>query len=219
MTTTAFRNVRALNQLCSVLLIVINIPLPFLLVPYMLYVSVEGQCLKTTLSILTIFKTTSMVNITLGLFASCGINSKVRLYMRLYLLVGVLLLIGMSGIILYVKISYQSDVSKALGVAYNIAQAENIILHYLECSNQKTCTAQIMSTINDIRYYYLIISIPSVLLNLLNILLARIALCISIEHALPKPPSFVEKNRVGMNTVSLRNRRVLSASASNALNS
>ncbi|AFM99000.1 hypothetical protein EHEL_091050 [Encephalitozoon hellem ATCC 50504] len=210
MTTTAFKNVRSLSQLVSVLLIVINIPLPFFLIPHLMFVRMEAEHLRMGIrGITTIFRTTSMTNITLGLFASCGINSKTRLYMRLYFITGMLLLLMLVTMLLYIRISYQSDVSRQLGRLYNNASIRNIILYFMECTNQMTCTRIIMKNISMIKYYYVTIAIPSLCLNLLNLILIRIAISINIEAPPQKLPNFVEKTRVGMNTSSLRNKRVI----------
>ncbi|CAD27080.1 hypothetical protein [Encephalitozoon cuniculi GB-M1] len=210
MTTTAFRNIRSLCQLASVLLIVINIPLPFFLIPHLMFVRMESEHLNMGIrGITTIFRTTSMTNITLGLFASCGINSKTRLYMRLYFVTGMLTLLMLITMFLYVKIGYQSDVSRQLGRLYNNASIRNIILYFMECSNQMTCTRIIMKNIEMIKYYYITISIPSLCLNLLNLVLIRVATSVNIETPPPKLPNFVEKTKVGMNTASLRNKRVV----------
>lgn len=215
MTSTAFRNIRSLNQLISVVLIVINIPLPFLLIPHLVFVCVESEHFNMGLrGISAIFKTTSMTNITLGLFASCGINSKTRCFIRLYFATGILLFLMLGTMLLYVKIGYQTDVSKRLGKLYSNASVRNIILYYMECSNQGTCTKIIMKNISMIKYYYITISIPSLCLNLLNLILARIAVSINIETPPPKQPNFVEKTRVGMNTASLRNKRVVTDASS-----
>ena len=58
-----------------------------------------------------------------------------------------------------------------------------------------------------IKYYYMIVAIPSICLNLLNFVLLRIATGIAIES----PP--IEKTKVGVNTESLRNKRVVSVNS------
>lgn len=223
MTTTAFRNIRSLSQLASVVLILINIPLPFLLILRLTFVCIESDYINMGIrNIAPIFKITSMVNITLGLFASCGVNSKVKFYMRLYLMISILLFIVLAVLLFYVRTHYLHDL---LTQMYRRVQSDQSVKNTIElnlsCSTgfDKTCEKIIQEEVGMIKHYYMLIAVPSMCLNSLNFVLLKVATGISIEAPPVKLPNFIEKTRVGMNTESLRNKRIVCVASNSSLDS
>lgn len=218
MTTTAFRNIRSLSQLASVALVLINIPLPFVLIFHLTFVHLESEYINMGVrSISPIFRLTSIINITLGLFASCGVNSRVKLYMKSYLLVSFLFFLLLTVFMVYIKTNYLRDV---LTQMYRRAQNDQAVKSTIElnlvCStgSDRTCEAIIGEEVFAIKYFYMIVAIPSMCLNILNFILLKIATGIDIEAPPVKLPNFIEKTKVGMNTESLRNKRVISVTSS-----
>jgi hypothetical protein len=99
--------------------------------------------------------------------------------------------------------------------AQNDLTVKNTIELNLTCStgSDRTCEPVIREEVFAIRYYYMLVAMPSIFLNLLNFILLKIATEISIETPPVKLPNFIEKNRVGMNTESLRNKRIISVTS------
>lgn len=216
MTTTAFRNVRALISLFSLLLIVINIPLPILLIKHYTIISIESDSLAMGyLSILSMYKIVIIFNITLGMFASCGVNSKVRMYMKVYLFITFFYLFLFLACILYVKNHYLQKLLEK----FNMKAGSNVSIRCLietdlDCNMAtKTCHTAMAAATNDLIRYFVLISTASLILHLLNFIFIKVATNIRIEKPEIKLPKIVTITKAGMNTQSLRQKRVLDVNA------
>jgi hypothetical protein len=214
--TTAFKNTRAISQLMSVTLILINIPLVILLIVFQHLVVTERDLAKLGMRCISfLIKVTSMVNITLGLLASCGINSRTKFYMRFFLLAAFISVSSLFAIFVYVRELYLKQLLLKLGQqsVSNLAIKSSLEGNY-DCNfSTRSCEAKIRADVENITMLYSIVAIASLVLNVINFILIKFAVEINIEAPLPKPPTLVEKTRVGMNTESLRNKRIITVEA------
>lgn len=222
MTTTTFRNLRSLSQFASVFLILINLPLPFVMVLRPTFVYLEYIHIQMGFrGIGSVLKATSMINITLGLFASCGINSRVKLYMRLYLMTSLILFILLGAMALYMTKAYVGSVlTQMTSMAVSKMTVMTVIEENLSCSFVRgSCRNTVRENAGTLRNYYLAVAFCSIFLNILNFVLLKVATKITIESHPPKLPNFIEKTKVGMNTESLRSKRVISVNSNTSVNS
>ncbi|KAK6089462.1 hypothetical protein P3W45_001599 [Vairimorpha bombi] len=211
MTTTTFKNLRALIQLFSVLLILINIPLPFILFFNSDIVTIEVDHLEMGyLSLTLMYKTVIICNITLGMFASCGMNSKIKLYMRIYLLVTFVYLMFFIACILYVKNSYTKRLITTFVERSNSSVPLRCIMeNLLMCTMGSSCENALRKSSGHLVKYFMWVSLSSLVLHTLSFIFIRITVNIEINKQPIKPPRFATVTRAGMDTQSLRHKRVL----------
>ncbi|KAF5140268.1 hypothetical protein AAJ76_3800021344 [Vairimorpha ceranae] len=210
MTTTAFKNLRAIIQLISVLLILINIPIPAVLLYNTRFTTIEIDNLNLGyLSLSFLYKVLLIFNITLGMFASCGTNSKVKFYMRLYLFFTFLFMLGLITYILYVRNFYQNHLLTTYTTKTALSVQQKVIMSsLLFCSTGIDCDKILKERSELFIKIYLSIGSLSFILHFISFVLIKIAVNISIEKP-HEGPKFVTITRAGMNTESLRNKRVM----------
>lgn len=212
MTTTAYKNIRALCQLISVLLIVINIPLPFILLLNVDFINIEQDILKMGRSSITsLYKIMIISNITLGMFASCCVNSKIKIYMKFYLVFAMIYLIINASLILFVKKRYFYSLNNMFITKSNDLISFRFILENALCCSMAddSCRSALIIYSAPLIKYFLLVSCASFVLHILHFVFIKIAVKMSIEKPQAKIPKFVNVTRAGMDTVSLRQKRII----------
>lgn len=212
MTTTAYKNLRALCQLVSVLLIVINIPLPLLLLLNVDFINIEQDILKMGRSSLTsLYKLMIVSNITLGMFASCCVNSKVKVYMKFYLVFAMIYLIINASLILFVQKRYFYSLNNMFITKSNDLISFRFILENALCCSMAddSCRNALILYSEPLIKYFKIVSSASFVLHILHFIFIKIAVKMSIDKPQVKMPKFVNVTRAGMDTVSLRQKRII----------
>ncbi|WUR05028.1 uncharacterized protein VNE69_12013 [Vairimorpha necatrix] len=211
MTTTIFRNIRALIQLTSVLSILINIPLPVILFFNYRLSKIELENLQMNfLSLSFCYKVIIIFNITLGMFASCGTNSKIKMYMRLYLFCAFMYMIVLITYILYVKNYYQDRLITTFVEKSTVSLQQRVLMsNILYCSPSENCEENLKRLCSKSVNVFLLFSGVSFVLHLISFVLIKIAVNIKIEKEPVKLPNFVNVTKAGMDTQSLRSKRVM----------
>jgi hypothetical protein len=163
------------------------------------------------LSIFNMYKMVIICNITLGMFASCGVNSKVRIYMKAYLFIAFFYMFLFLACILFVKHQYLQKLLEKFNMkAGSDISVRSLIETDLECTySSRSCHEAIKNHTHFLIKYFVLISSISFILNLLNFIFIKIATTIKIEKPEVKIPKIVTITRAGMNTQSLRQKRVL----------
>lgn len=210
-TTRAFKNIRLTTHLLTLINIIINL----LLLAYFLfkfdYFRVENKVDLGFFDLQVCVKYTIIINIIVSLFGSCAINSKIRSYMKVFMITG---FIGMSTLIAFF-IFLMSPYKNMFKNQFSIQYIQNPMLRSFvrmtyNCGEYEgsNCEAFMMTKADEIIKIYMIIGIVSFVIDFLIYTLARIAMVVdlSVEERVPE----IERNvHVGYDTQSLRQKRFL----------
>lgn len=211
-TPTAYKNIRLATQLISLIIIVANL---FLLVYFICngnFFRVEFNVNMGIFDMQVCFKYTIIINTMLALFASCVINSKVKFYIKTYLLVG---FIGMSvllGFILFLIVSYETIFITQFSVQMGQNQSTRYTVRsFLQCTDygSSECSLVALQMLRSIRFVFLVVAIGSFVLDFLVYVFARIALMLDSTTPAESRPTFEKNVHVGYDNTSLRQKRFI----------
>ncbi|KAK1347385.1 hypothetical protein LUQ84_003149 [Hamiltosporidium tvaerminnensis] len=212
MSTRGYKNVRIFTQLLTLILILVNTALLVIFFVHKKYFTVEEKINSSLINLEFVYKYTAMLNITLGFFASCCVNSKIKMYMKIYLLTGFFLLAMHLGFLLYTKLEYKNDFSQqfSLQMAQN-PSVKYLVMTLLDCTEfgENNCMDKTKSLSSLMIHLYCFITVISFIDNLLLFIMIRVALSMDIAVPLPLPPKIESNVPAGFSTESLRARRVI----------
>lgn len=213
-TTRAYKNTRLLTHLLTLLIIIANI---LLLISFALehkFFQVENTLNLGIFDLQASFKYTIILHIVLALFGACTINSKVKLYVKLYLLVGFLFLCILMAFFIFTVGPYRTLFDNQF--SYQVGQNTSIryfVRSMFNCSEYgiRDCLSVMKAKVNYMIRIYSIISGFSFVLALVVYILGKIVLFIDV--CVPDKRDIVptmERNvHMGYDSVSLRTRRIV----------
>ncbi|EJW04909.1 hypothetical protein EDEG_00940 [Edhazardia aedis USNM 41457] len=158
------------------------------------------------------YKYTIIINFMMSLFANCTINSKIKLYMRLFLIIGFLGLSLKLGFFIYMVFFYKSVFSNQFAKSLNINPGIRYTIRYdltVEDGGPNQCTEEVYRNLNTLVFNYSIVSIISFILTFIIYVLARVAVMININEPKKEIPKLEVSRKVGFDSASLRKKRFI----------
>ncbi|KAL0265796.1 UNVERIFIED_CONTAM: hypothetical protein PYX00_011511 [Menopon gallinae] len=180
------------------------------------FIFLEGIINKSSMFSLGFFYVSSgVMSIILALFASCCVSSKVRIYMRIFLLFGTAVTCAMAASVAFVHMFYYSiftenyeyyvNGSRSPGGAWSTIQLS------LKCRNinYTEITRSVEQYTQRCVRVYIVLALLSIALSLILLLLARAASRCKIQEDAMHVPPIKECVGVGFSSASLRVKRVI----------
>lgn len=209
--TKTYSVIRLFNHLLVILQILSVITLCILSVYHRDYFRIEELLHLPGLTLSRLILLVAFINLIIPFFGACAIDSKVRLYMKLFSVYVLLNVVINILVFLFVKTqlvrNFRAEFSRSItqesGIRMFIEDDYNCSL-----TTKPTCLELFVSVLNDASFKFLILLSTLIVLNISMAVLVRISLNIKLSK-LPKTVPRIERPIVGFSTVSLRQKRLL----------
>lgn len=211
MSNKTFAGVRLLNHLLVILQLLACIALIAIRVCFADYFSVEEVLGIGGMPMRAVLIITAFLNLIIPFFGACVIDSKLRLYMRIFLVYDTLsiLINGMS--LLYVYGMYVNIFEKEFSKLITQNQGNRMYIeNTYNCSDTSdvTCIQLFTDYLKGVQQYYILVVGTILLLNVVMWILVRVALSLDLKGKRVRVPR-IKKQKVGFSTGSLRNKRLV----------
>lgn len=207
--TRRYKTISLICHLLTLLLIGTNLTLLGFRIYFIKFIMVENILNLGYFTMNFFYTATAIINIIITLFAACGIHSKIRPYMKLYVVIASFNLSFMFAAIFFIYFFYGDSFNSAYSSQTSSSMAVSLLIRStFSCqpAGKITCDDIIQVTMNRCFFVYLFLTVLSFIISLINVLLVRMALKSKIEESIPKPPG-VKVSDVGCTSSSLRTRR------------
>ncbi|KAI5168592.1 hypothetical protein PAEPH01_0258 [Pancytospora epiphaga] len=215
MKTRTFKVMRFIITSLSIILIVTTLFLCGYLVRHVTFVQIEAEVMKNSSSVLTILnisKATGFLYVVLGFLASYSMNIPSKLLMLLVLYLGNIMSFGIIYTIYYLGFEYQNHFSSILDSEfYSRAGLIGVIKTWkpsLSAVELKSACKDMMGSMIFVLIMYEVIAISS-MFTISGFLILTRRMDIELKSLVADAPPISELSRVGLNTCSLRNKRIL----------
>ncbi len=213
MATEAFKKVRACVQLLTMVLLLTNLLLLALRCVFYDFMVVERNINENNVFSLEFFYTfTSTLGIMLSFFGACCVNSKIKLYMRVFLVCNFLALCFMTAAIFIVQVIYPNMFQHTyIDLIANSSRSRSLVEFTFNCHQGGANKCQEVVTTYKIRCVRAYVGFTSVstLLTFLLFFLVRMGSHAQINKDKIKIPTLKECGKVGFSSASLRVKRVI----------
>lgn len=216
MSTKAFTTIRMLNHLMVILLLLACLSLLLIRIIFNNYFDAENMLRISNLCMSNILLITMFINLIVPFFGACVIDSKLRVYMRIFLVYDVLAVTANVLLMVYVGRVYRGVFERHFSSAITQQQATKMYIETTyRCSDvaDVPCIELFKGYLAGVQRHYLAALACITAIDVLMWLLVRTALGIDPEERRAPPPRMV-RQRVGFSTGSLRNKRLVSADSS-----
>lgn len=211
MSTKTYAAIRLLNHLLVILQLLTCISLILLRLYFSDYFSIEEILRIGGLNFKTVVILTSFVNLIVPFFAACAIDSKLRLYMKIFLVYELVVVMTNGMTLMYVSCMYEKIFEKEFSKAITQNEGNRMyIQNTYNCSDaaENTCIRVFTLMLEDIMRYFKGIMIVGIVLNVMMWVLVKISLGLDLKKRSVKVPR-IKKEKVGFSTGSLRHKRLV----------
>lgn len=210
-TTRAFKNLRLLTHFFTLLIIICNILLAIYFITETRFFQVESSLNLGIFDMQVCMKYTIIISVMMALFSVCSITSKVKFYMKLYLIVGFVGICFLMAFLVFMMGPYISIFETQFPFQYGL----NISIRYqvrmqLKCGENldNDCIDVAKKKVRFIKNIYFMFATISFFLNLIVYLTTRVAMYVDITDRSSRVVPRIEENvRMGYDAESLRTKR------------
>lgn len=219
MLTKTYKTIQLLVHILSILQILLSLSLFITQLKFEKYIKIEPYLKIPYFEIKNIYKLAELSGLIMALFAICCIYTKKKFYMKIYLILNFIANILFGCFILYLKFKYLNFFKIGIaGVFLDFSEQTRICIYY-GCSNSSDnrIFMVLLDDARSLRNLFLILGGMLTLMMGFTFLLVRIALKVPSRCQSPQPKICLNE-RVGFETVSLRNKRVIENKVKNDFN-
>ncbi|ELQ75529.1 putative transporter [Trachipleistophora hominis] len=211
MSNKTFASVRLFNHLLVILQLLACISLIAIRVAFADYFSVEEVLGIGGLPMRAVLIITAFLNLIIPFFGACVIDSKLRLYMRIFLVYDSLTILINGLSLLYVYGMFMNIFEREFSKLITQNQGNRMYIeNTYSCSDtsEVTCIQMFTDHLKNVQKYYIAVVGVIFGLNLVMWVLVRIALSLDLKGKRVRVPK-IKKQKVGFSTGSLRNKRLV----------
>lgn len=216
MANKSFASLRLINHLLVLLQLLACISLIVIRILFNEYFDVEELLRAGSLNMRSMLLITAFVNLIVPFFGACVIDSKLRPYMRVFLIYDTFTVVINVLALLFVKKMYISIFEKGFSSAITRDQGNKMYIQTVyDCSDvgDVTCIELFKGYLVRLEQYYVIVVGCLLFLNISMWILVRLALSMDIKDKKAKPPKMVSQ-KVGFSTGSLRRKKLVTENGS-----
>lgn len=212
-TTRAYKNIRLFTHFVTLLNFVSNIILAVYFLVEIRFFQVESTLNLGFFDMQLCIKYTIIISTMMAFFSACAITSKVKLYMKMYMIFGFVGMCLLLSFLAFLAGPYKNIFETTFPMQYgsNTAIRFNVRM-LLKCGEtiNNDCITVITARIRSIIKFYLIFGSISLLLTLILYLTARVALYVDITEPSRRIIPRIERNvQMGYDVETLRTRKFI----------